>query len=294
MSETITVHRVVKTGKQAGQYVEAHTHSFFHLIYGLSGHLRVEVDGQAYETERDTLVIAAPGRVHGVTSLDDSVTLDLKFTCSPMLAARLRRLPVCLSPVDRQASELIRSVLEEAVGQAPGYNELIDLRMHELVIVLERGLQGGQSLWQGRNYPIQAAENENIRAALEYIERNLERPLRVSDLARLCGYSTNYFRMFFKENMGIPPNCYINQRKISRAKELMLYSRLNVTQISELLGYQSIHYFSRLFKKLTGAAPTEYMGRVKHNRPINLVQNENTPPGEFELPVRGGQAEAAG
>ncbi|MDD5832143.1 MAG: AraC family transcriptional regulator [Clostridiales bacterium] len=67
---------------------------------------------------------------------------------------------------------------------------------------------------------------------------------------------------------------------------MMLYSELNITQISEVLGFQSIHYFSRLFKKIVGIAPTEYISRVKDNRPINVLHNANTPKGEFEIPLR--------
>ena len=91
--------------------------------------------------------------------------------------------------------------------------------------------------------------------------------------------------------MGITPNAYINQRKIAKAKELMLYSEMNVSEIAESLGFQSIHYFSRLFKKVAGIAPTEYVSRIKDNRPINVLHNANTPEGEFEIPVRDGFAE---
>lgn len=123
------------------------------------------------------------------------------------------------------------------------------------------------------------------------MERELERPIKVSVLAEQCGYSENYFRQLFRESMGITPNAYINQRKIAKAKELMLYSEMNVSEIAESLGFQSIHYFSRLFKKVAGIAPTEYVSRIKDNRPINVLHNANTPEGEFEIPVRDGFAE---
>lgn len=286
MQEYITVHRVVKTYKLAQQYVEPHTHKFFHFIYYFGGHAQVQVEDQRYTTGPDTLIMVPPDTVHSIISLDISTNLDIKFTCSPGLARRICALPMCIQKVDEQASGILRSVLEEAVGQAPGYNEMADLRMYELILVLERLQSGRAMLWQKCEVPLRASDNENICAALNWIEERLETPLRVSDLADHCGYSANYFRLFFKEHMGVTPNTYINQRKISRAKEWMLYSELNVTQISERLGYQSIHYFSRLFKKLTGLAPTEYIGRVRNNQPINLVHNENTPEGEFELPVK--------
>ena len=74
----------------------------------------------------------------------------------------------------------------------------------------------------------------------------------------------------------------------------MLYSDQTVTQIAESLGYQSIHYFSRLFKKMTGITPTAYISRVKENRPINELHNANTPLGELEFPLQDGGGEKRG
>lgn len=51
--------------------------------------------------------------------------------------------------------------------------------------------------------------------------------------------------------------------KIDAAKQLIRTNHLNFTQISEKLGYTSIHYFSRQFKKLTGMTPSEYASSVK-------------------------------
>lgn len=179
--------------------------------------------------------------------------------------------------VSDQINFLMRSVLEEAVGQNLGFEELINLRLYEALLLLRREQSRGENAWQSGSYPVMMSEDENVRKLLQIIEEELESPLRVFELAQRCGYSKNYFRLFFKEHVGISPNSYINQRKISRAKELMLYSQLNVTQISERLGYQSIHYFSRRFRRMTGITPTEYIGRVKGSRPINLIHNENTP-----------------
>ncbi len=51
--------------------------------------------------------------------------------------------------------------------------------------------------------------------------------------------------------------------KIDTAKELIRTERLNFTQISERLGYTSIHYFSRRFKKETGMTPSDYASSIK-------------------------------
>ncbi|MGQ1783665.1 MULTISPECIES: AraC family transcriptional regulator [unclassified Saccharicrinis] len=85
------------------------------------------------------------------------------------------------------------------------------------------------------------------------------------DLQRLSeenciGYS--YFRKMFKKYTGISPHQYHLDLKIMRAKELILTSDKNIKEISYELGFQSIHYFSRLFKKKVGQNPTELRGTV--------------------------------
>ncbi len=51
--------------------------------------------------------------------------------------------------------------------------------------------------------------------------------------------------------------------KIDAAKQLIRTEQMNFTQISEKLGYSSIHYFSRQFKKVTGMTPSEYASSIK-------------------------------
>ena len=56
---------------------------------------------------------------------------------------------------------------------------------------------------------------------------------------------------------------YFSMLKIKSAKHFIRMGSLNFTQIAEQLGYTSIHYFSRQFKKLAGMTPSEYASSVK-------------------------------
>ena len=286
MRNNVAVHRVVKNVKQRGQYIEPHSHTFFHYIYSLRGHTRVTADGEVYQTEPGSLVLLPPGVTHDIVSEDTSCCLDLKFSCSEHLASQLAELPRYMRAVGQRENDLIRNVFEEAVGQERDYDEIINIRLYELLIILLRKEDGGEKPWLLVGHSEASRSNENIRRVLQTVEEELDHPIKVSELAEQCGYSENYFRQIFRECVGLSPNAYINQCKLSKAKELMLYSELNVSQIAESLGYQSIHYFSRLFKKVVGIAPTDYVSRIKDNRPINILHNANTPEGEFEIPVR--------
>lgn len=289
MRNSVEVHRVVKSVKRRGQYIESHSHTFFHYIYALRGHTQVTAAETVYQTEPGSLILLPPGVLHDIVSLDTSCCLDLKFSCSKKLEARLTELPCYLRTIGQREIDLIRNIFEEAVGQEMDHDEIINIRLYELLILLLRkndGRNGRKQTWLQVGHSEAAQTNEALSRVLREVEDELAHPIRVAELAEHCGYSENYFRQIFRACVGVSPNTYINQRKIAKAKEMMLYSERNVSQIAEALGYQSIHYFSRLFKKTVGVTPTDYVNRIKEERPINILHNANTPEGEYEIPVR--------
>lgn len=283
----MAVHRVVKNVKQRGQYIEPHSHTFFHYIYSLRGHTRVTADGEVYQTEPGSLVLLPPGVTHDIVSEDTSCCLDLKFSCSEHLASQLAELPRYMRAVGQRENDLIRNVFEEAVGQERDYDEIINIRLYELLIILLRKKDGGEKPWLLVGHSEASRSNENIRRVLQTVEEELDHPIKVSELAEQCRVQRELFPPDFPGMCGSQPQCLYQPVQAFQGKELMLYSELNVSQIAESLGYQSIHYFSRLFKKVVGIAPTDYVSRIKDNRPINILHNANTPEGEFEIPVPG-------
>lgn len=101
--------------------------------------------------------------------------------------------------------------------------------------------------------------HEQILPAVEYIhEHYTDELLNISKLSKLCGITPEYFRKIFKSFYGISPVKYINQLKISRAKELLSCGFYTVSEAAEYAGYNDISYFSREFKKATGMNPSEY------------------------------------
>lgn len=88
----------------------------------------------------------------------------------------------------------------------------------------------------------------------EYATENLT----VADLARLCSVTPEYFRRIFRSVYGVSPKRYINELKLSRAKELLQSGLYSVTEAALLSGYTDMSHFSRVFKKETGVSPKEF------------------------------------
>jgi AraC family transcriptional regulator len=98
-----------------------------------------------------------------------------------------------------------------------------------------------------------------LRRVEEYVESNLERAIRIADLASLCGYSAGHFHRAFRQARGMTPLEFVNQRRVQRAVGILQAEPcLTVAQLAERVGYTSPSYFARLFRRLTGVGPARY------------------------------------
>lgn len=99
---------------------------------------------------------------------------------------------------------------------------------------------------------------EQIQNVIEHMYKNFNISQSISDYARLCNMSTCWFINCFKAYTGMTPQQYITDIRISKAKELLLYSSFNISEIASIVGYENPFYFSRIFKKNTSLSPREY------------------------------------
>ena len=76
--------------------------------------------------------------------------------------------------------------------------------------------------------------------------------------------------------------------KIERSKELIMYTDDSITMIADKLGFESVHYFSKVFKQIAGMSPTNYINRSSIDMIVNVLKNEPSLPPEdrYEIPVR--------
>ena len=84
-----------------------------------------------------------------------------------------------------------------------------------------------------------------------------------SNIAQHCGISEVYLRKLFTEKLGASVKQYIKEKRVERAKMLLLETAYSVTEISSLCGYSCIYHFCRSFKQVTGHTPTEYKNMHK-------------------------------
>ena len=83
--------------------------------------------------------------------------------------------------------------------------------------------------------------------------------------AEYFSFNRDYFGKLFKQETGMTFNSFYNRFRIEYAKELLETGKFRVCEISELLGFSSVDYFTGVFRRQTGLTPTHYRESTSHN-----------------------------
>ena len=102
-----------------------------------------------------------------------------------------------------------------------------------------------------------------IQSIHKYVTENYTERILLDNICFIFGTNKTTLCHDFKSEYNTTILNYINELKIKEAKALLRENKLSVTEISEKLGFNSIHYFSRLFKKITGHSPKEYTNSIR-------------------------------
>lgn len=104
---------------------------------------------------------------------------------------------------------------------------------------------------------IRRSPQRYISQALQYIEANFIKRVKVSDIAAHIGLNRTYFSTLFREEMGQTPQEFLIQYRIQKACEFFTNPQATVASVAYSLGYEP-HVFSRVFKQVIGKTPQEY------------------------------------
>lgn len=100
-----------------------------------------------------------------------------------------------------------------------------------------------------------------IKDTKEIIENNYSQKMPLDELAFMVGMSRFHLDRIFKERTGDTPRMYLEKMRVKKAKELLLTTTLNSTEIGYRIGYQSISSFYNAFKRSTGLSPGQFIKR---------------------------------
>lgn len=146
--------------------------------------------------------------------------------------------------------KLFQSIIQELQLKLPYHEEQLKLYMQQLLLQMGRN--------RIRNIGKDSNENKSIEEAIQYFHLHPEDDFTLKEFVKERGL--NYYRFIdsFTKQVGISPRQYIIQIRMTKAKDLLVNSLFQISEVAELTGYDNPLYFSRLFKKTWGMSPREY------------------------------------
>lgn len=101
-----------------------------------------------------------------------------------------------------------------------------------------------------------------LKQAIEYINDNLDKPIKITDIAKLVDISQYYFCRLFHNSTGITPYQYFIHQRVARVKDLLKNSKLPLVDISFECGFSSQSQMTYHFRKCMGVTPKVYRNRL--------------------------------
>lgn len=101
-------------------------------------------------------------------------------------------------------------------------------------------------------------DNLYISKAIEYIEKNYQNPILVTDIANYVSLSRTYLTTIFQQTLHMSPQKFLLKFRITKASELLIHTDLPINAIAHSCGYTDPLAFSKTFKKITGLSPSQY------------------------------------
>ncbi len=97
-----------------------------------------------------------------------------------------------------------------------------------------------------------------VREAMNYIEQNYARDIKIEDIARRCNLERSYFGKLFKKVLGQSPQEFLIRFRMAKASDMLITTNRSIGDIGEAIGYPNLLHFSRAFKSVYGMSPRDY------------------------------------
>ena len=244
---------------------DLHRHDFFFVLLLEKGGGNHEIDFVTYGIKDQSVFLLRPGQVHQLELNKDCTGYLMEFNYefyhpkNKTSAQRFRRASSTnFCKLELQRFEALQNtfthIYKEYNNKEEGYLEIIKASLEIFFIELLR--QSSKSTNESRS--INSYTQERLEEFLELLEKHANRFKQVSQYTALMSLSAYQLNEITKATLGKTPSDLINEQIILEAKRYLLATPNQVKDIADLLGYEDVSYFIRLFKKHTRYSPDSF------------------------------------
>jgi AraC-like DNA-binding protein len=254
-------------------------HSCWEFLYVDRGSVVVTAGADTYFMKAGELAFHCPNEFHAFRAVGEADIVVVSFVCDSPSMHRLEKKVLLLHTKEKEHLKMLinesqqvyryfdniapRINMEKKPDAPWGSDQLIKTYLEQLFIHICRrddNVKFAQRAVSSRSPSHGPVLAQRIK---DYLHDHYTRKITLESLAQEMGVSASQIKRTFREQIGQSMVNYITQLRISQAKRLIREGDLNFTQIADAVGYDSIYYFSSLFKKYTGKTLSEYSRSLK-------------------------------
>lgn len=243
--------------------VKLHSHSFYELYFLIEGERTFFIDNVLYTLKKDSLALIPPFTMHK-TEGGPFTRININLSGSffekdelPLIDELCERRIINLK--DKMQNQFI-PMLNKLI-QYQKSNNLIDRTLFKIqtkMIVADLYNLGYDNSSNIEKIAFEKDMPSIIMNIIKYIHNNYHDDITLQDISTKFFISRSYIAKLFKDYTNFTVSEYIMNMRINKAKELLLSTRKNMEEISELVGFSSANYFSLIFKKRVGLSPIKF------------------------------------
>ena len=260
------------------------SHDFWEFLCVDKGEVNVLAGEKFHALKKGDIIFHKPNEFHDVNSngLIAPNLVVMSFSCTSPVMSFFEEKVLQISEPERL---LLAQIIQEAkyvftgrmddpyqeeliLSESPRFagEQLIRLYLEQLLIQLVRRymVRPDQPINPNIVKSIkQKADGELFSQVQEYMEAHICETLTIEQLCRSNSIGRSQLQKLFRTRTGYGAIEYFSRMKVDLAKQMIRENHYNFTQIADALGFSSIHYFSRQFKRITGMTPSEYASSIK-------------------------------
>jgi AraC-like DNA-binding protein len=241
----------------------SHFHEEIEIIYVDRGDVYLAIDNKEYTLKKGDISIVLPGEIHSYKSFSQNKVYIMKikdiYTNENINFSQIRLVNSIIeksSDIYNSLSSIIYNIFIENQNKIPGYEIAINMATNNILLIILRNLD---------YVIINKAENKKLKLRLNflnsinnYIEKNFNEDISLSNIASYTRFSTYYFSHYFKEITNKTFFEYLIMYRLDKAISLILLTDDKLTHIAYSCGFNNIRSFNRMFKKYYNTTPSKY------------------------------------
>lgn len=260
LDHTVPIRRAVAKG--TNELIFSHYHRAVELLFVESGSISLFVNGSTVLCDSGSLVLVPSFSLHhAISKSESSVVKAIVF--EPSLISHSNP-DIFLDEIFNKETAIayILNPDEAALNVFNNMYEICKTPAFSTADVLEilSGLYFILGKYTRKFYKSQAVSSSFSRLSpvVEYIKNNYHRHIKLDELSRIIHVCNDHLIRLFKENTGKTPSRYISDIRLEQAMKLLIDTELQITEISEKVGFSTPNFMNKIFAERIGISPGKY------------------------------------